>query len=452
MNKIVTVLILVVAVNQVYCQFGPRKLLESSNIGITEVITADINNDGFNDIIVAQKYVYDKVSFYLNLGNETFGNNQLIKSGIENPLSLTSGDYNDDGWVDIVSASTSSGSVSDTLFLFSNNTDNSFTTTVISTEENVVDNIVKLKSADIDNDNDIDIIAISDGNLMVYYNDGTGVFAKTTINSGITTEYYELAVDDIDNDGFDDIVVGGIKTLVYKNDNGVFNFDTLRSNSISNIGLVLLVELNDYDGDGDNDILISGNNSTDLRWYSNDGTGFFSLSQIFQTNISHCKSLSSGDFNLDGKLDVFTGFPQSGKVVWYENLGGGNFGAENIIFTGNIPYTTIFRSADLNQDSSADIIWAQELSFHINNTIVGVVENVSHDSLRVYPNPSSSSISINSLVVGKLSILKPSGQVVNENMKICKGKNMIRLHLKTGLYVLVIETTTKTYIRKLIIK
>ena len=37
-------------------QFGERNMIEQTNLGITLIITADINNDNYEDIITSQKY------------------------------------------------------------------------------------------------------------------------------------------------------------------------------------------------------------------------------------------------------------------------------------------------------------------------------------------------------------------------------------------------------------
>jgi len=286
---------------------------------------------------------------------------------------------------------------------------------------------------------------------MIYYNNGLGVFTKTTVAPGVITEYYELAVKDIDNDGFKDIITGGTKTWVYKNTNGVFSFDTLRSNSIVNTGLVFLTELNDFDGDGDNDLMISGNNLSDIRWYANNGSGFSSLSQIFQTNITQCFSLASEDLDGDGVIDVFMGFPQTGKVVWYENTGSGSFGAEKLIFTGSIPFTTRFTTAEINNDGKPDIIWGEDLSFHLNSTSIGLKENDAFEDFRIYPNPATQTLQINALTKSHLNIYSTTGQLV-KSYEVLPGKTSIEIDLEPSVYILVFSTKNTVVSKNLMVK
>ena len=444
-SKIVLIILLLTS-QSVLCQFGSQHIVDTNANGITEIIAADINNDNLKDIIVSQKYTpNNKISYYLNQGLGSFGTQQILGESITLPPSLASGDFNSDGWVDIVTLS----QIDSELILFMNNTGTFSTEQIIDT---TIFHPVDIKVTDIDNDNDDDIIVIGDQNLIVYYNNGLGIFNKTIVPSGVTTEYYDLTVNDIDGDGFNDIIVGGIKTLVYKNTNGIINFDLQRTNSINEPNLVILVDLNDFDNDGDMDLIIGGQSQNDLRWYSNNGNGFFSLEQIIENDAVNCISVSCDDFDNDGDIDLFTSFPQSGKVVWYENDGNGVFGSKNLIHQGTISFTDKVFSDDLNNDGLMDIIWSQELSIHLNNTALDVSEFDKNTTFEVFPNPASDKINIKSNFEGKLSICNNLGQLIYRNLTVLQGNNIFELNLSPQSYILILETNkTHTY-RKLIIR
>lgn len=231
---------------------------------------------------------------------------------------------------------------------------------------------VDMKIADIDNDKDEDLIVIADTRLLIFYNDGTGQFTRSLIDPGLSTENYALTLGDIDGDGYKEVIIGGVRTLIYKNTKGVISFDSMRTNFLNSQffnGLVFLVDINDFDNDGDNDLLIGGSNQTDLRWHTNDGTGLFTIAQVFETNALLCTSIVSQDFDNDGDIDVLTTFSQAGQVVWYENDGTGIFGPSNLIHQGIAPFTKVVHSDDLNNDGKYDAIWSQQLSFNLNNSI-----------------------------------------------------------------------------------
>ncbi len=442
-TKIILSLLLLIISQTVLCQFNQQQIIDANANGITEIITADINNDNLKDIIVSQKFT-NKISYYLNQGSGLFGSQQVLGININLPPSLATGDFNNDGWADIVTMSQQD----DKLILFINNNGNFPIEQII---DSAIFHPVNVKVTDIDNDNDDDIVAIGDTNLIIYYNDGTGVFTKTDISQGISTEYYDIAVNDIDGDGYNDIIVGGVKTLVYKNTTGIINFDLQRTNSINEQSLVLLVDLNDFDNDGDIDLLIGGQNQSDLRWYSNNGNGFFSLVQIIENNAIQCFSISSNDLDNDGDIDLFTNFPQNGKVVWYENDGNGVFSSQNIIHQGVIPFTNEVFSDDLNNDGLIDIIWSQELSIHLNNTILNINDFDINNTFVIYPNPVSNRINIKSNFGGRLSIYNNLGQLVYKDLIIC-GNNIFELNLSPQNYILILENNKTNIHKKFIIK
>src|SRR5690606_41946365 len=90
----------------------------------------------------------------------------------------------------------------------------------------------------------------------------------------------------------------------------------------------------ELDGNGNKDLIIDGNSSSEIVWYSNDGNGFFTLEQTLDFT-AQCKSVSAADFNNDGNLDVFASLFQEGEVALYHNNGMGNFGNEQLTSTGN---------------------------------------------------------------------------------------------------------------------
>ena len=348
-------------------QFGQPEVIDVNAGGITKIITLDINNDGLKDIAVAHgDFQQNMLSYYLNLGDGEFSSQQILDSDVIKPSSLATGDFNNDGWQDVVSFSGETPGGELLVYLNNNGT---FDGGIAIDSLTSIDAYTDVLVSDIDNDNDEDLIVISDIKLMVFQNNGNAIFSKTIVVPGVSTENYSLTLGDIDANGFIDIIVGGVKTLIYSNNNGVFNFDSVRTDFINNQffnGLVFLTDLNDFDNDGDLDLLIGGANQTDLRWHRNDGNGLFTLTQVFETNILQCKSIASKDLDNDGDIDVLTSYPQTGRVVWYANNGDGEFGSANLIHQGEGSFfINIVSAEDLTNDGYQDIIWSDKLSIQI---------------------------------------------------------------------------------------
>lgn len=431
-----------------WAQFGPRHIIDNSITGITDITLADINDDGYPDIITAQKYHLDCICYYLNLGNGTFDSPQILIP-IQNPSTLIAADFNNDGKIDIATASNNL-QTSDSIYLLIHQNSTHFTTHIIDTQ---IWNVQKIITADINNDNYPDLITIADTALYIYHNNGNTTFSKMRVPPPIPTEYYDLTTSDIDNDGWIDIIVGSVQTQIYKNTNGIFYYDSARSQSIANVGLVLLVELADYDNDGDPDLLINGNHQSDMRWYPNNGNGIFAPPQIIQTNTAQCAASSSKDIDQDGDIDILAIFPQTGKVVWYENIENASFSNEKIIHIGNPPFPTTVQTADLTGNGKHDLIWAEELSVHFNTTTSSIPTSNPSQTFTVQPHPASPhGFTIKSNINGTLSIYNVMGQPMVTHVPIQKGHNLIPLSLPPQTYVLVVNTTSLTIRKKLLIR
>ncbi len=184
--------------------------------------------------------------------------------------------------------------------------------------------------ADIDNDNDQDVLiagltsnpGLPPGISELYKNDGFGNFtlAPGTPFDGVTVG--DLAFADIDNDNDQDVIITGYsytsnkgESRLYTND-GFGNFTLSTNNSFVPVQSSD-IEFADVDNDNDQDVLITGLNDSLAvsKLYENDGMGNFSEVQgtPFQ-GVSYAPSITFGDVNNDNKPDVLiTGRNNAGE-------------------------------------------------------------------------------------------------------------------------------------------
>lgn len=197
-----------------------------------------------------------------------------------------------------------------------------------------------LSLADLDNDNDPDLITTgaSDSMVGLFRNDGTGHFTDRTYTSGIgpTPHIVNVIAFDYDNDGDLDLflVSWNQANRLYRND-GNFNFTNVTATSgLADLGLGVGSCAGDYDGDGWVDLYLTNHtgvagSTQPNRLYRNNGNGTFTdvagalgvavTFSTFQTVMT--------DIDRDGDCDIYVSNGKGGAPFYrennlYENVGG----------------------------------------------------------------------------------------------------------------------------------
>ena len=221
-------------------------------------------------------------------------------------------------------------------------------------------NIDIFTSVDIDNDNDEDIIAVNYDEIVLYkFNDLYNVYETNIVilNYGEIYGINSIDVNDIDGDGDMDILVSSDNSsLVWlENIDGNGNFSApqlVNSNLNSNIDLGTIV---DIDGDGDNDILFHDDSANYFYWIENtNGLGAFNNNPI-SIYPGSGQSLIVADIDMDNDLDIVVSGGQN--VFWYENYGSGvftNTSSHSILNIGDSIKS--FQVDDVDYDGDNDII------------------------------------------------------------------------------------------------
>ncbi len=113
----------------------------------------------------------------------------------------------------------------------------------------------------------------------------------------------------------------------------------------------------DFDGDGDQDILVCFNYDK-IAWYENvDGSGAFGTPKIIDITDYDCRVVKPADIDGDGDLDIFaySDLHNDDYIYWYENLDGkGKFG-ESKFLSGSFGRDTV-EGVDIDKDSDIDFI------------------------------------------------------------------------------------------------
>jgi hypothetical protein len=141
----------------------------------TAVISVDFNNDGFNDIATANKAISYDVSVLLNNGNGTFQPAVNYEASWRNSMcsSIFAADFNGDNYQDLVVGH----AIIDKISIFLNNGDGSFQDAIDYESGYGVSSVF---AADLDGDGDSDVAAtnIEPSNVTVFSNNGDGSFER----------------------------------------------------------------------------------------------------------------------------------------------------------------------------------------------------------------------------------------------------------------------------------
>jgi hypothetical protein len=191
--------------------------------------------------------------------------------------------------------------------------------------------------------------------MNVLLGDGTGNFTQVT-GGPINTDGYPLLVQDFNGDGYQDILLGYNEQLSVLLGNGDGTFRTAPGSPFAQYQYTNSVPAAaaDFNGDGIPDFAIVDNFY--LIVYFGKGDGSFQTPIIGSGVGSTFVSMVAGDFNDDGIPDL-AGQDYYGSVYLFLGNGDGTFGSATTVLSANVVGATpsTIAAADFNGDGNLDL-------------------------------------------------------------------------------------------------
>jgi type II secretory pathway component GspD/PulD (secretin) len=316
----------------------------------TAVAIADLNNDGFQDLVVANN-ADNNVSVLLGVGDGTFGTATTFNVG-KAPVAITSADFNADGFADVAVVNFTDNTVSillgkgDGTFLPQTTIPTGKTPTAIAT-------------GDFNADGHPDLVVTNslDNTISVYLGNGDGTF-QTAVTYPTGVKPVSVAVGDMNGDTFPDLVVVNQTEntigVYFNNGQGVFGLRTPYTTG----NLPTAVALADFNLDGFLDVAVANQTDNTVSIFLNTGTnGNLGPQATYLTGTAPV-AITVADFNIDGLPDVAVTDMTDNNVALLINIGNGALAQPLLIDVGTTPVA--LASADFKTDSSPDLAVVNE--------------------------------------------------------------------------------------------
>ncbi len=427
----------------------------------------DINADGNKDIILQDSYTSFKIYFSDGGGGISSQSENTFSISNLNEISLKSiADMDGDNDMDILMWA-SLDYILFPMIAYNDGSGNFSIDEYLEEEGEPIYNVIE--TGDIDGDGDLDVFC--SGNNQIgsaggfgptiylqpfvrwYENLGGGNFAAKQemtlpIIEDLSPDFSHLKVNDIDNDGNDELLIEYAILEECEED-------------LHQIGCVYFYRFHilDYDQEEMSFVPKEEYNS----WLH----GYTIPQNVYSHKQFYTEAflLQFGDNNGDGNSDVLSINVPQARLQWFYGDGEGGFDDPEIVHSNN-QYSSFkpdLRVADINNDQDLDIFvlintpTSSTLTVYKNLAPVGVKNIIAEkEKIALVPNPTSSNtyVALNLPSIERpqnlpYSIRNTSGQTVSTGISD-NGKLFIN-KLSQGIYFIEITTKEKRYIGKLVI-
>src|SRR5215472_17123341 len=320
-------------------------------------VLLDSNKDGKVDFALLRSFGLNDTNSALGNGDGTFTKVKTYK-GPRNPTSITSGDFNNDGNLDLAISFNSPLTNTGIVGILLGNGDGTFGNAHTVTTLHPADTIA---AGDFNRDGNLDVaittgvFASSPDDIELLLGNGDGTLQPATVVASLPWYTTVLSVTDLNADGKLDLVSDGgdtngngeVLTVLLGNGNGTFQTPATYHQSLGG-GQIAVADMN---GDGKIDVVVPGGPGF-LIYY---GTGTGTLTGPSSVSVAASPlSVVALDIFGNGLLDL-VGSDSSGssRIAIAVNNGDGTFTSQtyNVLSTNYYVY-----AADFNNDGKTDVL------------------------------------------------------------------------------------------------
>ncbi len=347
-------------------QFNENTLAGLSNDASDSwgIAWGDYDNDGFDDLYVAEYGVNSGSFLYHNNGDGSFTKETsgIIVTDGGSSIAGTWGDYNNDGHLDLFVAN-NTGAMN---ALYKNTGGGNFVKITTGDVANYSGYCHGASWVDYNNDGYLDLFVTDYMETrfnLLYKNNGDETF--TSISNSALTQEAKRSIGatwaDYDNDGDMDVFVpatNGESNSLYRNDGAdVFTKMTavgILSDNSNSVGC----SWGDFDNDNDLDLFVTNTSGQDNFFYINNGNGTFSQNTtgIITNDGGHSSSSNWVDFDNDGDVDLYVCNDQSDQNTMYINNGNGTFSKPESPLSEDLGNSYSQAWSDFDNDGDLDVL------------------------------------------------------------------------------------------------
>lgn len=336
-------------------------------IALGNFTTGDVEDD-----LVAVNRNANSISVFVANpnGSSSFNTTPITTTNVgATPNAVATGDFNEDGKLDLAVALASGGN---NVAVLLGNGDATFQTPVAFAAGGAPQSLVAL---DYDNDGNLDLAVANTVGVRLLKGDGAGGFTSGALLTTLSSPVF-VAAADFNNDGALDLAVAhiGAASVSVFTANGSGGFNAKQDFAIGSGSFNLTV--GDFNLDGNKDIAAANslaNAGGAVSVLLGNGNGTFGAKTDFAAGASPT-GIATGDLNGDGNPDLITTNGNTGQLVTLSGNGNGSFGAGvTVALTG---VSTRILVADVNHDGKLDLIatvpGASQAAVLINNCVANV--------------------------------------------------------------------------------